>query len=143
LLRVDLEGFLLEEFDKQTYQLPDQLEDFRLQRRRLRKSDYETQVAQICAHTLAQQSFAWRKAQGTVLALRQRFESIRRGGAEFAARRTSTVCGLISKLEIVWCVKPTIQTPRETLPAPLQTVYKSLFRSDIRENAYGQPSHER
>jgi hypothetical protein len=25
----------------------------------------------------------------------------------------------------------------------LNAVYKTLFRSDIRENAYGQPSHER
>jgi hypothetical protein len=68
-----LYGFLLEEFGKQTYQLPDQLEEFRLQRLRLRKSAYETQVAQICAHALAQQSFAWRKAQATILETKATF----------------------------------------------------------------------
>jgi hypothetical protein len=58
------------------HMLHHQVEDFKLQRLRLRKPDYDKKVAEICTRTLAQQSLAWSKGQATALELRQRFETV-------------------------------------------------------------------
>jgi hypothetical protein len=65
--------FLVDEFSQDKYRTRPGLEDFRLQRLRLRRSDYEKKVQTIYANTMAQRSVKWKKAQATAAELKERF----------------------------------------------------------------------
>ena len=65
--------FLVGEFSQDKYLTRPGLEDFRLQRLRLRRSDYEKKVQTIYANTMAQRSVKWKKAQATAAELKERF----------------------------------------------------------------------
>ena len=65
--------FVVGEFSQDKYRTRPGLEDFRLQRLRLRRSDYEKKVQTIYANTMAQRSVKWKKPQATAAELKERF----------------------------------------------------------------------
>jgi hypothetical protein len=68
--------FLVDEFGQGKYRIREGVEDFRLQRLNLRRSNYEKEVQAIYAKTSAAHSVKWKKAQATAAELKERFSEV-------------------------------------------------------------------